>query len=124
MTSPHIADILARKYLIAAAVVAFLVLGNEVWLEPYMMRLTTDAPLINIAGRQRMLSQRLAKAALAFDAGKVSAPGPISTRWSGARLSGRRPTSNSCKAMPKAQPVEKMSGERARGAEGPRAKFR
>ena len=67
--NPHIADVLARKYVIALAVVAVLVLGNEVLVQPYMMRLTTDAPLINTAGRQRMLSQRLAKAALAFDVG-------------------------------------------------------
>ena len=67
--APPVADRFVRKYRIALAVVAVLVLGNEVLLQPYMMRLTTDAPLINIAGRQRMLSQRLAKAALAFDGG-------------------------------------------------------
>ena len=53
---------LDRKYRIAIAVVAALVVSNEVLVQPYMMRLTTDAPLINVAGRQRMLSQRLAKA--------------------------------------------------------------
>ena len=63
----QIAEILGRKYRIALTVVAILVLGNQVLVQPYMMRLTTDAPLINIAGRQRMLSQRLAKAALAFE---------------------------------------------------------
>ena len=62
-----IADILDRKYRIAFTVVAVLVLSNEVLVQPSMMRLTTDAPLINVAGRQRMLSQRLAKATLAFD---------------------------------------------------------
>ncbi len=66
----HISDNLDRKYRIALAVVAVLVLGNEVLVQPYMMRLTTDAPLINTAGRQRMLSQRLAKAALAIEGGK------------------------------------------------------
>jgi hypothetical protein len=68
MTSP-IANSLARNYRIALAIVAALVLGNEVLLQPYITRLSTDAPLINIAGRQRMLSQRLAKAALAVDGG-------------------------------------------------------
>ncbi len=68
--TPTIADSLGRKYGIALTVVAVLVVGNEVLVQPYMMRLATDAPLINTAGRQRMLSQRLAKAVLAFDAGK------------------------------------------------------
>ena len=70
LMNEHIADILDRKYRIALTVVAVLVLGDEVLVQPYMMRLTTDAPLINTAGRQRMLSQRLAKAALAFDGGR------------------------------------------------------
>ncbi len=68
MISEHIADTFDRKYRTALAVVAVLVLGNQVVVQPYLMRLTTDAPLINVAGRQRMLSQRLAKAALVFDA--------------------------------------------------------
>lgn len=69
-----IAESLDRKYRVALAlalaVVAALVLGDEALVQPYMTRLTTDAPLIDVAGRQRMLSQRLAKAALAFDGGR------------------------------------------------------
>ena len=67
----QIAEILGRKYLIALTVVAILVLGDQALIQPYLMQLTTDAPLINTAGRQRMLSQRLAKAALAFEGGQV-----------------------------------------------------
>jgi two-component system sensor kinase FixL len=66
----QLANSLDRKYRIALAVVAMLVLSNGVLIQPYIMRLTTDAPLINAAGRQRMLSQRLAKAALAVGAQK------------------------------------------------------
>ena len=61
-----IAEILGRRYWIALAVVAILVLANQALVQPYLMQLMTDAPLINVAGRQRMLSQRLVKAALAF----------------------------------------------------------
>src|SRR5437763_7838038 len=70
MMNEQIAEILGRKYLIALTVVAILVLGNQALVQPYLMQLTTDAPLINVAGRQRMLSQRLAKAALAFECGR------------------------------------------------------
>src|SRR5689334_6612712 len=44
------------KYRVALAAVTALVLGDQVLVQPYLVRLTTDAPLINVAGRQRMLS--------------------------------------------------------------------
>jgi signal transduction histidine kinase len=66
----QIAETLGQRYWIALAIVAILVLGNQVLVQPYLMQLMTDAPLINVAGRQRMLSQRLAKAALAFESGQ------------------------------------------------------
>jgi two-component system sensor kinase FixL len=59
---------LDQRYLVVLALVAFLVLLNQILVQPPLLRLATDAPVINIAGRQRMLSQRLAKAALALDA--------------------------------------------------------
>src|SRR5262249_4714022 len=37
---------------------------HQFLLQPALVRLGTDAPVINIAGRQRMLSQKLAKGAL------------------------------------------------------------
>ncbi len=66
----QIAETLGQRYWIALAIVAILVLGNQVLVQPYLMQLMTDAPLINLAGRQRMLSQRLAKAALALEGGR------------------------------------------------------
>ncbi len=73
--NPGVAEILARKYWLALAVVAVLILGDAALIQPSMTRLATDAPLINTAGRQRMLGQRLAKAALAFERGDDQARG-------------------------------------------------
>ncbi len=55
-----------RLYRLGLALVATLVLLNQVLVQPPLLRLLTEAPLINVSGRQRMLSQRLAKAALAL----------------------------------------------------------
>jgi two-component system sensor kinase FixL len=59
---------LNQRYLVALGLVAVLVLLNPIVVQPPLLQLETDAPVINIAGRQRMLSQRLAKSALALDA--------------------------------------------------------
>jgi signal transduction histidine kinase len=59
--------ILNRRYLAMFGLVALLVVLNQAFVQPWLFRLMTDAPLINLAGRQRMLSQRLAKAALALE---------------------------------------------------------
>jgi two-component system sensor kinase FixL len=59
---------LARRYRVALGLVALLVLLDRVLVQPGLSGLLTDAPLINAAGRQRMLSQRLCKAALALEA--------------------------------------------------------
>ncbi len=67
MTSAAMIDVFERQYRVALAVVMLLVLGDRLVVQPYLARLATDAPLINVSGRQRMLSQRLAKAALVFD---------------------------------------------------------
>lgn len=50
----------------AFALVVGLLVTHQLLLQPALMRLSSDAPVINIAGRQRMLSQKLAKTALAL----------------------------------------------------------
>jgi two-component system sensor kinase FixL len=87
MPGNDVAADLGRKYGLALAAIAALVVGDQALVQPYLMRLTTDAPRINVAGRQRMLSQRLAKAALAYERGSDPALGEmrrVLDLWSGA----------------------------------------
>lgn len=87
------ADLLSRRYRAALLLVALLVLLNQLLVQPALLRLSTGAPVINVAGRQRMLSQRLAKAALALD---------------GARSEGR-PSSPSRRAGPGAAALVRLA---------------
>ena len=56
--------LLNRRFALAVTAAAGLALANQALVQPTLLELATDAPVINVAGRQRMLSQRLAKAAL------------------------------------------------------------
>ncbi len=51
---------------IAVLLVAGLIVFHQLLIQPALSQLTSDAPVINVAGRQRMLSQKLSKEALAF----------------------------------------------------------
>jgi signal transduction histidine kinase len=90
MQRDDVAGELGRKYRLALAAVALLVLGDQALVQPFLARLTTDAPMINLAGRQRMLSQRLAKAALAYERGSEAARdeiGRVRDQWARAHAS-------------------------------------
>ena len=56
---------LGTRYLFVLALVALLIVTDQAVIQPLLVRMDTFAPVINLAGRQRMLSQKLAKAALA-----------------------------------------------------------
>jgi two-component system sensor kinase FixL len=64
---------LARRYFAVFVAVAALVAADQAIIQPLLLRMSAYAPAINIAGRQRMLSQKLAKAALAWDAAENDA---------------------------------------------------
>lgn len=59
---------LTRRYGIILASVGLLLVVDQVVLQPRLADLSVYAPRINIAGRQRMLSQKLVKASLALQA--------------------------------------------------------
>jgi PAS domain S-box-containing protein len=60
---PTARDLTAR-YILALSIVALLSSVGQVLIQYEMVRQSSDAHVINVAGRQRMLSQRLSKAAL------------------------------------------------------------
>lgn len=57
---------LSTRYLLVLVAVAALVGLDQLLVQPQLQRLGQFAPVINVAGRQRMLSQKLTKAALAY----------------------------------------------------------
>ncbi len=57
--------LLSRRYLLALLAVALLVIVDQAIIQPQLVRLNFYAPAINVAGRQRMLSQKITKNALA-----------------------------------------------------------
>jgi len=59
---------LSGRYLFVLLAVAVLIAADQAVIQPLLVRLNVFAPVINLAGRQRMLSQKLAKAALAMQA--------------------------------------------------------
>ncbi len=59
---------LSRRYLLVLASVAALVLVDQAILQPLLVQLNFYAPVINLAGRQRMLSQKVTKEVLALAA--------------------------------------------------------
>ena len=57
---------LTRRYILALASVALLAAFGQILVQLALARQHSDAHLVNIAGRQRMLSQKLTKTALAM----------------------------------------------------------
>src|SRR5438093_11776889 len=58
---------LGARYLVVLALVALLIVIDQGVVQPLLVRLDAYAPAINLSGRQRMLSQKLTKAALALE---------------------------------------------------------
>ncbi len=65
------ARFLTMRYLVALATVGLLIVVAQVMVQRVLHRQAHDAMVINLAGRQRMLSQELCKAALAWQAAVV-----------------------------------------------------
>jgi signal transduction histidine kinase/DNA-binding response OmpR family regulator len=58
---------LSRRYLVAISLMSIFVIGAAVTVSRAVERLSRDAELVNVTGRQRMLSQRISKAALRIE---------------------------------------------------------
>jgi PAS domain S-box-containing protein len=60
-------DRLTVRYVAALSAVALLLILSQALVQRMLMQQSSDAHVINLAGRQRMLSQKLSKTALAFE---------------------------------------------------------
>lgn len=57
---------LDKRLWLSLGLFASLIVLHQCLIQPSLIQMTSDAPVINIAGRQRMLSQKLTKEALSF----------------------------------------------------------
>ena len=58
--------ILRKRYILALSIIAFLVLFSQLTIQYTLKKQENDSRVVNIAGRQRMLSQRISKDILAI----------------------------------------------------------
>ncbi|MBW9157194.1 diguanylate cyclase domain-containing protein [Clostridium tagluense] len=70
---PKIGNILRKRYIVALSIIAFLVLLSQFVIQVTIQLKSGDSTVINIAGRQRMLSQRISKCAFGFNQAKDEA---------------------------------------------------
>lgn len=68
---------LSRRYVVTLVAVAALVVVDQAIIQPSLVRLNFYAPAINVAGRQRMLSQNITKNALALAAHPDATDQPV-----------------------------------------------
>jgi len=68
--------LLANLYISTVVVVSVLLIGGQVLTQRSLSRQEQDARVVNVAGRQRMLSQKIAKAANAFQVVPVGSREP------------------------------------------------
>ncbi len=61
---PHVFSQLRRAYLLALSLIGLTILAEHLIVEAFLSDQAKDANIINVAGRQRMLSQRIAKFSL------------------------------------------------------------
>jgi PAS domain S-box-containing protein len=66
-TADYSASLLTRLYVFALSGIAALLIGGQFIVQQSIFKNSGDARIINMAGRQRSFSQRLAKCALAID---------------------------------------------------------
>jgi signal transduction histidine kinase len=81
---------LTRRYALALGLVALLTLLAQAVIQVALHRARADAEVVNLAGRQRMLSQRLCKAALAWrtggDPARLAETRQVLDEWTRAHL--------------------------------------
>lgn len=71
--TPKISRTLRKRYVLALSIIAFLVVLSQGLIQFVLFDQEGDSRAINIAGRQRMLSQRITKCVLLVDSAKAEA---------------------------------------------------